>query len=313
MRLQFQPKLVSLSTNPKKTTMKKLALFLLTLSFTAVNAQETETDTISPWKSKGNASLLLNQSNFSNWAAGGENNLSGNVGINYDLNYKKGDWTWDNKLMASYGLVKTNNSPFEKKTDDRLEFNSILGKKASGQWSYSAFLNFRTQFTTGYIYGKDENGAETRTENTGFLSPGYLTFGPGMLWTKDQNLKINLAPVTSKLTFVDDFYTSLPGYVDGTYFGVDANKSMRYELGFYASAYYKLDIMANVTAENILNLYSNYLEDPQNVDMDYTLNIVMKINRYLSTNFAFQAIYDDNAFRGFQTRQVFGLGINYGF
>ena len=134
-----------------------------------------------------------------------------------------------------------------------------------------------------------------------------------MLWTKDQNLKINLAPVTSKLTFVDDFYTSLPGYVDGTYFGIDANKSMRYELGFYASAYYKLDIMANVTAENILNLYSNYLEDPQNVDMDYTLNIVMKINRYLSTNFAFQAIYDDNAFRGFQTRQVFGLGINYGF
>lgn len=295
--------------------MKKLALFLLTLSFTAVNAQEaeTKTDTVSPWKSKGNASLLLNQSNFSNWAAGGENNLSGNLGINYDLNYKKDDWTWDNKLMASYGLVKTNNSPFEKKTDDRLEFNSILGKKASGQWSYSAFLNFRTQFTTGYIYGKDENGAETRTENTGFLSPGYLTFGPGMLWTKDQNLKINLAPATSKLTFVDNYYTSLPGYVDGSYFGVDANKSMRYELGFYASAYYKLDIMANVTAENILNLYSNYLEDPQNVDMDYTLNIVMKINRYLSTNFAFQAIYDDNAFRGFQTRQVFGLGVNYGF
>lgn len=295
--------------------MKKLALLLLALSFTAVNAQQTETqtDTVSPWKSKGNASLLLNQSNFSNWAAGGENNLSGNIGINYDLNYKKDDWTWDNKLMASYGLVKTNNSPFEKKTDDRLEFNSILGKKASGQWSYSAFLNFRTQFTKGYIYGKDANGAETRTENTGFLSPGYLTFGPGMLWTKDQNLKINIAPATSKLTFVDDFYTSLPGYVDGTYFGVDANKSMRYELGFYSSVYYKLDIMANVTAENILNLYSNYLEDAQNVDIDYTLNIVMKINRYLSTNFAFQAIYDDNAFRGFQTRQVFGLGINYGF
>lgn len=293
--------------------MKKLALLTIILSFTAMNAQETETDTISPWKSKGNASLLLNQSNFSNWAAGGENNLSGNLGINYDLNYKKGDWTWDNKLMASYGLVKTNNSPFEKKTDDRLEFNSILGKKASGQWSYSAFLNFRTQFTKGYIYGKDENGAEIRTENTSFLSPGYLTFGPGMLWTKDQNLKINLAPATSKLTFVDNYYTSLPGYVDGTYFGVDANKSVRYELGFYASAYYKLDIMANVTAENILNLYTNYLEDPQNVDLDYTLNIVMKINRYLSTNLAFQAIYDDNAFRGFQTRQVFGLGINYGF
>lgn len=293
--------------------MKRIVLLLVMLGFTIVNAQETQNDTIKYWKSKGNASLLFNQSNFSNWAAGGENNLSGNVGINYDLNYKKDDWTWDNKLMASYGLVKTNNSPFEKKTDDRLEFNSILGKKATGQWSYSAFLNFRTQFTKGYIYGTDENGQEIRTENTDFMSPGYLTFGPGMLWTKDQNLKINLAPATSKLTFVNKDYTSASDYVDGSYFGVDANKSMRYELGFYSSVYYKLNIMANVSAENILNLYSNYLEDPQNVDVDYTLNIVMKINKYLSTNFAFQAIYDDNAFRGLQTRQVFGLGVNYGF
>lgn len=294
--------------------MKKIIYSLAVFGWlTASQAQETAKDTVSYWKSKGEISLLFNQSNFSNWTAGGENNLSGNFGLNYGLEYAKDDYTWDNKLMASYGLVKTKNASFEKKTDDRLEFNSILGKKATGQWSYSAFLNFRTQITTGYVYGKDANGAEIRTESTDFLSPAYLTSGPGMLYKKDDNLKINLAPATSKLTFVDDFYTSQTGYVDGSYFGVDANKSMRYELGFYGSLYYKLNIMANVSAENILNLYSNYLEDTQNVDVDYSLNIVMKINRYLSTNLSFQAIYDDNAFRGLQTRQVFGLGVNYGF
>jgi hypothetical protein len=47
--------------------------------------------------------------------------------------------------------------------------------------------------------------------------------------------------------------------------------------------------------------------------MDYSLAIVMKINKFLSANLNFQAIYDDNAFQGFQTRQVFGLGVNYGF
>ena len=134
-----------------------------------------------------------------------------------------------------------------------------------------------------------------------------------MFWKKSDNLKVNLAPLTSKITFVDKSFTSTLGYVDGTYFGVDANKSMRYELGFYASGYYKFDIMANVSAENTLNLYSNYLEDPQNVDLDYTLSVVMKVNKYLSTNLIFQTIYDDNAFRGFQTRQIFGLGVNYGF
>ena len=65
--------------------------------------------------------------------------------------------------------------------------------------------------------------------------------------------------------------------------------------------------------ENTLNLYSNYLEDPKNIDLDYTLAVVMRINRYLTTNLVVQTIYDDNAFNGFQTRQIFGLAANYGF
>lgn len=294
--------------------MKKSFLTLFfTLTIFSANAQEKKPDSLKVWKSKGTVTFLFNQSNFSNWTSGGENNLSGNLGVNYDLNYKKDNWTWDNKIIGSYGLVKTRNSDFEKKTDDRFELNSVVGKKASGQWSYSVFLNFKTQFTKGYLYSKDINGAETRVENTNIFSPAYLTFGPGMLWKKDDNLKVNLAPATSKITFVDKAFTSIPGYVDGSYFGVDANKSSLYQLGFYASGYYKLDLMANVMAENTLNLFSNYLEDPQNVDIDYSLAIVMKVNRFLSTNIAFQAIYDDNAFRGFQTREVFGVGINYMF
>jgi Protein of unknown function (DUF3078) len=309
--------------------MKKILLVVICIATaTFVQAQNSEKELIQNtekavkliadttnigWKKKGTVTFLFNQSNFNNWIAGGENNLSGNLGINYDFNYKKGDLTWDNKVLASYGLLQTKNTDFEKKTDDRFELNSILGKKAFGNWYYSLFLNFRTQFAKGYIYGKDVNGAEIRTENTDFLSPGYLTFGPGVYWKKDDNFKFNFAPLTSKMTIVNKDYTSGIGYVDGTYFGVDANKSIRYELGFYASAYYKFNVMTNVSAENTLNLYSNYLEDPQNVDIDYSLAIVMKINKFLSANLSFQAIYDDNAFQGFQTREVFGLGVNFGF
>ena len=113
----------------------------------------------------------------------------------------------------------------------------------------------------------------------------------------------------SKFVFVDKNFT-LP---NDAYFGVQEGESMRYELGFSAAAYAKFNIMENVSMENILALYSNYLEDPQNVDFDYTINIVMGINKYFSTNLAFQAIYDDNAFQGLQTRQMIGLGINYRF
>lgn len=295
---------------------KKLLLLLCLGCVVSLKAQDTITtpakadnDTIGPWTKKGNASLLFNQSTFSNWVAGGENNISGTAGFNYDFNYKKGDWAWDNKVIASYGIVKTRTSSFAKKTDDRIYINSVVGKKATGRWSYTAFVNFRTQFTKGYLYDKDDNGTEIRTEYTSFLSPAYLLVGPGMQYMRDENLKINLSPATSKFTFVDSGFT-LP---NEAYFGVKEGKAMRYEVGFNASMYYKLDVIANVTFENIVNLYANYLEDPGNVDLDYQLNIVMKINRYLTTNLSFQTIYDDNAYRGFQLRQVFGVAANYGF
>lgn len=302
--------------------MKKLVLIVILLTITPILAQQevvksvddvvkavNDTTRTSGWTKKGEITFLFNQSSFSNWVAGGENNISGNIGINYDFNYKSEDWSWDNKLIASYGLVRTKNSEFEKKTDDRLEFNSLAGKKAGGYWYYSFILNFRTQFTKGFLYDTDANGKEIRTEYTDFLSPGYLTVGPGLMWKKTDNFKFNLAPISSKITFVDKDFT-LP---NEAYFGVEEGKSMRYELGFYASGYYKFNLFENVSAENILSLYSNYLEDPQNVDIDYQLNLVMTINKFLSTNLSFQTIYDDNAFRGFQVRQVFGLGINYFF
>ena len=313
----------------KNSTMKKLLLCVAFLASTAfIQAQTTEKDLLKKtedaakiiadttgngWSKKGTLTFLFNQASFSNWVAGGESSLSGTLGLNYEFHYKSDKTTWDNRILANYGIMQTKNADFEKKTDDRFEYNSIYGKKAFGEWYFSFILNFKTQFTTGYIYDKDVNGVETRTENTEFFSPAYLTFGPGLYWKKSDNLKVNLAPLTSKFTFVNSDYTSGLGYVDGSYFGVDANKSMRYELGFYASAYYKFILMKNVSAENFLNLYSNYLDKPMNIDIDYQINIVMTINKTLSANFTFQTIYDDNAFQGFQTREVFGLGVNYGF
>jgi len=88
------------------------------------------------------ATVLLNQASFNNWLAGGQSSISGNAGFKYDLNYKSDTWTWDNKLTANYGLTKINGQTLQK-TDDRFEFNSLLGKKASGEWYYSGFFNFK--------------------------------------------------------------------------------------------------------------------------------------------------------------------------
>lgn len=284
--------------------MKKLIVGLFSVfAVYSAQAQEAEATTTvemaSPWTKTGNFTFLLNQSSFSNWQAGGDNNISGNVKVNYDFNYKEGDWNWDNKVIASYGLTKLQGQD-QKKTDDRFEFNSIVGKKAQGNWFYSAFLNFKTQFDTGI----DKKGIK----NSHFMSPAYLQVGPGILWKKSDNLKVNIAPATSRFIFVHNHFTEL-----GDAFGVEKGKSMQYQLGMSINGYYKFDVMENVSVENILNLYSNYLKKPENVVIDYQLNVVMKINKYLSTNFTFQTIYDDLAFQGFQIREMVGVGVNYNF
>lgn len=281
--------------------MKKVLLGLATLfTIYSTQAQETESkDEVQPWTSKGNFALLVSQSSFSNWQAGGDNNFSGNLNVNYDLNYKSDDWNWDNKVIVNYGLTKLKGED-QKKTNDRLELNSLLGKKATGNWYYSAFLNFKTQMDSG----NDKDGIR----NSHFFSPAYLQIGPGLLWKKSDDLKVNIAPATSRFIFVHKHFTEF-----GDAFGVEKGKSMEYQLGMSINAYYKLNLMENVSAENILNLYSNYLDKPANVVMDYQLNIVMKINKYLSTNFTFQAVYDDEAYKGFQVREVLGVGLSYNF
>jgi hypothetical protein len=283
--------------------MKKI-IFVLTLVSQLQNlyAQESVNENLkaSVWTNSGTFTFLLNQSAFENWTAGGVSNISGTVGVNYDINYLKGDLTWDNKIIASFGIAKIKDQDV-KKSDDRLNWNSVVGKKAKGYWYYSAFINFKTQFTGDL--DSDTNGP------TRFLSPGYLQIGPGILWKKSDNQKINIAPTTTKLIIVDKSLT-LPY---AAYFGVEEGKNTRFELGASLGTYYKFDLMKNVSMENTLNLYLNYLEDPQNVDLDYTMNLVMTVNKYISTTLAYQTIYDDNAFQGFQTRQVFGLGVNYNF
>lgn len=282
--------------------MKKMTFSLVFFfALISMHAQETATDTTKFWTKKGNISLLFNQSAYNKqWLGGGTSNVAGNFGLNYDFNYKKDDIVWDNKFILAYGLTKIKGGDKPAKTDDRLELNSLWGKKAKGQWYYSMFFNFKTQMDTGL----DKNDEKI----SHFFSPAYFQLGPGMLWKKSNNLSVNFSPATSKLIIVHPHFTKFRSS-----FGVLQGDSSRFEFGASISGYYKFNIMTNVSVENRLNLYSNYLDNPQNVDVDYQMNVIMKINKYLSANVAVQAIYDDNSVQAVQVRELFGLGVNYGF
>ena len=265
------------------------------------------------WKNSGNALFLINQSSFSNWTSGGQSSVSGTLKIDYNFNYSDNGWDWDTKVISNFGLNKISGSDFLKKTDDRIEINSVLGKKFNndiiGRWSYSSFFNFQTQFAKGYRFGKDANGNPNRTEKSRFFSPATVQLGVGMYWKKSKDLWVNVAPMTGKLILVNRRFTENLSE-NQTYFGVKKGGNSRFELGASVRSYYKSEIFENVTMENRLSLYSDYLDRPQNIDFDCTFNFIMKVNQYVSTNLIFQFVYDDNEIRRVQIREVLGVGLN---
>lgn len=281
--------------------MKKLLLILLVLFSTFSYAQKKKKDTLPKpkWKIHGRFAFIFNQSSFTNWASGGQNTVAGNINVNYDFNYKKNNVNWDTRLITGYGLSYISNEGY-RKTDDRIELNTLFGFKTGKYWFLSFIGNFRTQYTDGFNYK-----AEPKTLVSQFLAPAYLTLGPGMLWKKSDNFNFNIAPATARYTFVNDFFSGK--------FGVEEGKNTSFSLGFNLSAYYKFTIAKNIEMENILTLYSDYLANVGNIDVDYLTNIRFKVNKNIKMFMTYHIIIDDNVSSRIQFRQLFGLGLNYSF
>jgi len=277
--------------------MKKIMILALLVLGLSGQAQDKK-DENKVWNNNGDISIMFNQASFDNWIKGGENSMALNGLLNYNFNYKKNKSVWDTKLIMAYGLSQIED--LTKKTDDRFEINSTYGRQASKLWYYSFFGDFKTQMTDGYDYS-----VTPKVTTSKLFASAYLSFGPGMLWKKSDNLKVNFAPATSKMTLVMDDDLSAAGA-----YGVDPGENFRYELGMAINGYYKFNLMKNISMENILGLYSNYMDHPENVDVDYQMNMVMAINKYISANLGLNLLYDDDALQDLQIKEVFGLGFN---
>ncbi len=293
-----------------------LTLSTILLSFTAVAQDPAQPDTL--WKFSGTTALNLSQLSLTNWAAGGDNSLSGNILINLSANYAKDKTSWENKLILGYGLIKQGDDP-TRKSDDQIDFASKLGIKASEHWFYTMLVGFKSQFAVGY----DRPGDADRMKISNFMAPGYLNISLGMDYKPSDAFSLLLSPLTGKFTFVLDDDLSAAGS-----FGLDPGQKSRGELGGYVKMAFKKEVVKNVTLDTKIDLFSNYLDHPQYIDVNWNLLINFKVNEFLSASLLTQLIYDydikfgedttgDGEFDTFhdkvQFKELFGLGLTYTF
>lgn len=291
--------------------MKNLIVCLLMLGlFMPALAQEPTEKPAPQWTTGGNFGLNFTQVSLSNWAAGGENSLATNTFVNLFANYKKGKGAWDNTLNLAYGLLKQGETEV-RKSDDKIDFASKYGYSAGKKWYYSGLVSFKSQFTEGFKYPNDSVAISR------FLAPGYILLSAGMDYKPSDNFSVYLSPLTGKITLVTDDVLSAQGA-----YGVEPGDKSRSEFGGYFKMMLKHALMENIDLATKLDLFSNYMDNPQNVDVNWEVMVVMKVNKYISANLSTHLIYDDDimikqddgsAGPRTQFKEVFGVGLTYKF
>jgi Protein of unknown function (DUF3078) len=310
----------------KTSALVLLLLFSLSVSFGQITDAEKKlravnADTLMGWKKGGVFGINLAQTSLTNWAAGGQNSFAINGIFSAFANYKQGKSAWDNSLDLGYGLLKQGKENY-RKTDDKVDFLSKYGREAFRNFYYSALFNFKTQMAGGFNYPD----ATTKISNR--FAPAYVLLALGMDYKPNPNFSAFIAPVTAKITIVNDEDLSEIGA-----FGVTPGEKIKSEFGGYLRAIYtkndfKNEILKNVAFTTKVDFFSNYAKNPQNIDVSWETLIALKVNKFLSVNFNTHLLYDDDIKIPIdrdgddildepgsrtQFKEILGVGISYNF
>ncbi len=336
MSVGFLLFLLPLFHNLKYDTMKKLSTrlllcFIISLQAWAANAQTDsvtifndtvpiiapiEQDTIRYWKYDGNAAINLSQVALKNWAGGGQSAIGINGIVNFKAGYEKGNFSWDVRADMAFGMQKIGKQGF-RKSDDFFELGSQLGYRLGKSWKLSFLTTLRSQFARGYEFPADT----TRSLVSKGFSPAYSVIAPGIEYSAPKYFKAMLSPITNKNNIVMDNVN-----IDETRYGVEEGKKVFAQFGAYFTATFEAEILKNITYSTKIDLFSNYLLNPQNVDVNWNNKLVLKVNEWLNVAITTELIYDDDVMvpktredgsiyqgKGTQFRQNLAVSVGYKF
>lgn len=313
------------------------------------NMKALSADTAQGWTRKGGVTVGVSGSYFNQWAAGGINSVGINGLLNYQMNYRKAKHAWDNTILVAYGMLNqgfTTRASWVK-TDDRFDFTSKYGRPINQKLFYAALLNFNTQFAPGYAPGS--NGLPDRSQMiSGFASPARLLLALGLDYKPNSDISIFFSPITYRGIYVADDLLSAKGafgvekgqidtvLVDGAprEIVIKNGATARHEVGAYLRVVYSKKFTENFNLTSKLELFSNYLDKPQNVDLAWETIAAWKLGKYFSLTTSLNLLYDDNTnvtkskvvdnldgstttstyqSKGLQTRLISTLGMTYNF
>lgn len=249
------------------------------------------------WTFGGNSVISTSQAQFSNWQGGGENSIAISTSLSLKLAYTSDKLNWESSFDAGYGIMLQGRNGKWFKNDDRLEITTKLGVRANEKWFYTGLVSLGSQFQPGYQSLGDLNPISE------FMAPGYVMGSLGFDYNPSPKLSVFLGPATVKNTIVLNQDLANMGaygveageydYLTESY--ITLGKKLRSEAGGTIRVEYNEPrIVKNVGLQSRLVLFSNYIENPGNIDVDFENTFNLQVNEFITTNLILHFIYDDD-------------------
>jgi len=120
-----------------------------------------------------------------------------------------------------------------------------------------------------------------------------------------------VSPLTSRSTIITNNRLAEKGV-----YGVPAGEHGINQIGAFVTVNYINVIAKNIAYKGRVDLFSNYQNNPSNIDLFMTNLFSFKINRYFSATYSLDMIYDDdirlfgatNTSPALQTKSLIGIG-----
>ncbi|MCQ2325054.1 MAG: DUF3078 domain-containing protein [Paludibacteraceae bacterium] len=281
---------------------RNLILAAILLCSTSIFAQEAQTEQPKLWKWSGIIGLNANGTGMVNWAAGGNNNVAGDVFGKLNCNYDKDALSWEAKLDVDYGLtyVDQQNDKLQK-TSDHLNFDTKFGWAFQPKWYLTVNAGFHTQFDLGRKY---EGLNDQNQIISNILAPSYTDISVGFDYKPVEFFSLYMSPVSGRITTA-----YLSDKVNKKYsFGADAEHDLRHKLQESYGTWYFDDLnkkqYRNYRAELGLNIKAslNYKYKDLTLMSNLTLftpyawdKVLMYKDQSDDPNFITQTQYDQMA------------------
>lgn len=277
--------------------MKSVIVFLCVLTVGAdMSLARTDSTAVNPWSLGWIGTLNGSQATYRNWSQGGVNTVAVTGGTRFTAKYTLDRFVLDHSTSLKYGRARLNGN-VGRKTDDEIRIRNQASRKFNNpHYSLIAQLNFDTQFYEGY----DRSYANIIST---FMAPAYITETIGLAYTPETNLQFN-AGLSLKQTIVSDTVLS-PRY------GLKDGSNFRNEGGISLGFRVTRQVLTNVSYSGTADTFTNLLRPVSSTVFKMNNDIVGKINSYLTTNFQYAVIFDDNVTKKLQVKQVLSVGFSY--